>query len=164
MVLSYSCLGAAAAYLASASAFVPQEAFHTRPNAVDTTRQPSFAIASPAFPSFKLFSTTDNVLSEDQTLHTAERLSGMSRGEIQHIFEDLDADGSGTIDIAELDLLAKYFPGESFSPDLRKKLLTEIDTDGSGDIDSEGKFMPFCLVTHKTFVQFNADLLYKIAM
>ena len=29
----------------------------------------------------------------------------MSRGEIQHIFEDIDADGSGTIDIAELDLL-----------------------------------------------------------
>lgn len=53
-----------------------------------------------------------SVLTEDQALHTAERLSGMSRGEIQHIFEDIDADGSGTIDIAELDLLAKYFPGK----------------------------------------------------
>ena len=52
------------------------------------------------------------VLTEDQALHTAERLAGMSRGEIQHIFEDIDADGSGTIDIAELDLLAKYFPGK----------------------------------------------------
>ena len=54
-----------------------------------------------------------SVLSEDQALHTAERLSGMSRGEIQHIFEDIDADGSGTIDLAELDLLAKYFPGKN---------------------------------------------------
>ena len=146
MALSYSCLGAAAAYLAAASAFVPQQTFHTRPNAVDIIRQPSFAIASPAFPFFKLFSTTNNALSEDQTLHTAERLSGMSRGEIQHIFEDLDADGSGTIDIAELDLLGKYFPGESFTPDLRKRLMKGIDTDGSGDIDSEGEFMTFCLI------------------
>ena len=35
-----------------------------------------------------------NVISKEQALHTAERLAGMSRGEIQHIFEDLDADGS----------------------------------------------------------------------
>ena len=52
-----------------------------------------------------------SVLSEEQATHTAERLSGMSRGEIQHIFEDVDQDGSGSIDLAELDLLAKYFPG-----------------------------------------------------
>jgi len=52
-----------------------------------------------------------SVLSEEQATHTAERLSGMSRGEIQHIFEDVDQDGSGLIDLAELDLLAKYFPG-----------------------------------------------------
>ena len=52
-----------------------------------------------------------SVLSEEQAAHTAERLSGMSRGEIQHIFEDVDQDGSGKIDLAELDLLAKYFPG-----------------------------------------------------
>ena len=52
-----------------------------------------------------------SVLSEEQASHTAERLSGMSRGEIQHIFEDVDQDGSGSIDLAELDLLAKYFPG-----------------------------------------------------
>lgn len=75
------------------------------------------------------------VLSSDQALHTAERIAGMSRGEIQHIFDDVDSDGNGTVDIAELDLLAKYFPGESFTPELRKRLMSEIDTDGNGVIE-----------------------------
>lgn len=30
------------------------------------------------------------IASEDQVLHTAERLAGMSRMEVQHIFEDVD--------------------------------------------------------------------------
>ncbi|EED90230.1 calmodulin-like protein [Thalassiosira pseudonana CCMP1335] len=60
----------------------------------------------------------------------------MSRGEIQHIFDDVDSDGNGTVDIAELDLLAKYFPGESFTPELRKRLMSEIDTDGNGVIEA----------------------------
>jgi len=30
------------------------------------------------------------IASEDQILHTAERLAGMSRMEVQHIFEDVD--------------------------------------------------------------------------
>ena len=73
----------------------------------------------------------------------------MSRGEIQHIFEDIDADGSGTIDIAELDLLSKYFPGESFTPELRRKLMKEIDSDNSGDIDAE-EFYRWMVVNAKS--------------
>ena len=30
------------------------------------------------------------IANEDQVLHTAERLAGMSRMEVQHIFEDVD--------------------------------------------------------------------------
>ena len=30
------------------------------------------------------------IANEDQILHTAERLAGMSRMEVQHIFEDVD--------------------------------------------------------------------------
>jgi len=73
----------------------------------------------------------------------------MSRGEIQHIFEDLDADGSGSIDIAELDLLAKYFPGETFTPEVRAKLMKEIDTDGNGEIDAE-EFYQWMVVNAKS--------------
>jgi len=73
----------------------------------------------------------------------------MSRGEIQHIFEDLDADGSGAIDLAELDLLAKYFPGETFTPEVRAKLMKEIDTDGNGEIDAE-EFYQWMVVNAKS--------------
>lgn len=89
------------------------------------------------------------VLSKEQALHTAERLAGMSRGEIQHIFEDLDADGSGSIDLSELDLLAKYFPGETFTPEIRAKLMKEIDTGGNGEIDAE-EFYQWMVVNAKS--------------
>lgn len=73
----------------------------------------------------------------------------MSRGEIQHIFEDLDQDGSGSIDLAELDLLANYFPSENFTPELRKQLMAGIDTDASGDINAE-EFYKWMVVNAKS--------------
>ena len=39
--------------------------------------------------------------------------------------------------------------GETFTPDLRKKLMAEIDTDGSGDIDAE-EFYRWMLVNAKS--------------
>jgi hypothetical protein len=142
-------LGVTAASLAAATAFVPIPNKHSI--IPEVGHRSSFVIA-PAFvtpsKSSALAVTTD-VLSEDQTLHTAERLSGMSRGEIQHIFEDLDADGSGSIDLAELDLLAKYFPGETFTVELREKLMKEIDTDGSGDVSAE-EFYKWMVVNAKS--------------
>lgn len=164
MSRSYSLgLGAAATCLAAAaSAFVPQHALVPR---VPGGTSPSSFATAPAFVSSKshVLLANKELLSEDQSLHTAERLSGMSRGEIQHIFEDLDADGSGTIDLAELDLLAKYFPGESFTPDLRKKLIKEIDTDGSGDIDSE-EFYKWMVVNAKSEGMANAEGTKKMQM
>jgi len=81
--------------------------------------------------------TEQELQSEDQMLHTAERVAGMSRGEIQHIFEDVDADSSGAIDMVELDqLLIKYF-GEILSRDEKEKLMQEIDLDGNGTIDAD---------------------------
>ena len=52
------------------------------------------------------------VLDESQQKFTAERLAVMSKGEIQHIFEDIDKDGSGGISYDEFDFLERYF-GES---------------------------------------------------
>ncbi|KAL7574053.1 hypothetical protein ACA910_015631 [Epithemia clementina (nom. ined.)] len=76
-------------------------------------------------------------LTEDQMLHTAERVAGMSRGEIQHIFENVDADGSGDIDMAELDqLMTKYF-GQYIAKEDKEKLMKTIDADGNGTIDAE---------------------------
>ena len=49
------------------------------------------------------------VLDESQQKFTAERLAGMSKGEIQHIFEDIDKDGSGGITFDEFDFLEPYF-------------------------------------------------------
>ena len=122
-------LGAAVAALAlsNVGAFAPPS---SRPHTVRRYASSSTVATQPRFTIAPL-----HVLSEEQTLHTAERLAGMSRGEIQHIFEDVDSDGNGNIDVAELDLLAKYFPSESFTPEMRKRLMKEIDTDGNGVID-----------------------------
>ena len=121
--------GAAAAFLA----LQPGDAFVLPHFASHPARPPIVA-----FFSSTVHDSPQEILSEDQALHTAERLSGMSRGEIQHIFEDVDTDGNGSIDIAEIDLLlSKYFPCEAFSPALRKRIMKDIDTDGNGVIDEE---------------------------
>jgi hypothetical protein len=78
------------------------------------------------------------VRTKEQELHTAERIAGMSRGEIQHIFEDVDADGSGTIDLVELDLLlSKYFDDSAITKEKKLKILKEMDIDGDRQIDAE---------------------------
>lgn len=132
--------GTVAAFLALSTstthAFAPS---HRAPLAC-RARVPANAVAAAAAP---------NVLSDDQLLHTAERLAGMSRGEIQHIFEDVDADGNGAIDLAEIDLLTKYFPGEAFTPALRRRLMAEIDTDDNGVIDAE-EFYKWMVVNAKS--------------
>ena len=75
------------------------------------------------------------LLSEDQMRFTAERLSCLSKGEIQHIFADVDKDGSGRLSYDELDFLAPYF-GASWDDDFKKKVFAEMDTSGNGLIDA----------------------------
>ena len=143
--------------LASAAAFLALlSAGHTDAFSVITSSQSKRGgsrsnLAAPSLirPATTYSPTSLSVLSKEQALHTAERLAGMSRGEIQHIFEDLDADGSGTIDLSELDLLAKYFPGETFNAEIRAKLMKEIDTDGNGEIDAE-EFYQWMVVNAKS--------------
>lgn len=151
MARSSSTLG-----LASAAAFLAAGAYTdaftvTSPSVSTKTKRSSFA--SPSLLNIRSSaastSTSLAVLSKEQALHTAERLAGMSRGEIQHIFEDLDADGSGSIDLSELDLLAKYFPGETFNAEIRANLMKEIDTDGNGEIDAE-EFYQWMVVNAKS--------------
>lgn len=157
MAISYTHgLGVAAAHLAllasSVDAFAPHHHGSIAPMRRSVVGRSSRTHPTCAFFAAPRTPTTllhESVLSEDQTLHTAERLAGMSRGEIQHIFEDVDSDGNGTIDLAELDLLAKYFPGESFTPELRRRLMTEIDEDGNGEIDSE-EFYRWMVVNAKS--------------
>ena len=108
---SYTRISTVAAFLAlsntNVSAFTPAAMNQPTTRRIGDVSTPIVGISSP-----KKFTLPPlSVLSEEQATHTAERLSGMSRGEIQHIFEDVDQDGSGLIDLAELDLLAKYFPG-----------------------------------------------------
>lgn len=139
--------------LASAAAFLALlSAGHTDAFSVITSSQSkrgsSSRLTAPS-PIRPAIATSLAVLSKEQALHTAERLAGMSRGEIQHIFEDLDADGSGSIDLSELDLLAKYFPGETFNAEIRANLMKEIDTDGNGEIDAE-EFYQWMVVNAKS--------------
>ena len=46
-------------------------------------------------------------------------------------------------------LLNLNLAGETFTPELRKKLMAEIDTDGSGDIDAE-EFYKWMVVNAKS--------------
>ena len=149
MARSSSTLG-----LASAAAFLAAGAYTdaftiTAPSISTKTKHSHSSFAAPSLLNIRSTSTSLAVLSKEQALHTAERLAGMSRGEIQHIFEDLDADGSGSIDLSELDLLAKYFPGETFNAEVRANLMKEIDTDGNGEIDAE-EFYQWMVVNAKS--------------
>ena len=62
-------------------------------------------------------------LSEEQQKFVAERIQGMSRPMVQHIFDDLDRDGNGTMSYDELDFLAPYM-GEHRWSAARKRSLT----------------------------------------
>jgi len=125
-----------------------------------------------------------DALNAQQMDFTAERLSGFSRNMIEHIFDEVDMDGSGTIELDEMPFLARYL-GESWDMAEQKRIMEvralsllaqcpqddvpcafspgrigigeplcsmcvaaddvvvrvparqEIDTDGSGEIDSE---------------------------
>lgn len=57
------------------------------PNAAAVSRKPEAAILATGRHNVLLQQAIAN---EDQVLHTAERLAGMSRMEVQHIFEDVD--------------------------------------------------------------------------
>lgn len=74
----------------SVSAFAPGAA-NLRPlrsnAAAAASRQPKAAFHATGRHTILLQQAIAN---EDQVLHTAERLAGMSRMEVQHIFEDVD--------------------------------------------------------------------------
>ena len=62
----------------------------------------------------------------------------MSRGEVQHIFEDVDRDGNGMITTDELDFLVPYFSdSHEWTPTYKKTLFNDIDKSQNGSIDSE---------------------------
>ncbi len=57
-------------------------------------------------------------------------------GKYEEIFKRYDADGSGTIEAHELGEVMKEL-GQQLSPAELSKMIDEIDTDGSGEIDFE---------------------------
>ena len=116
-------LGVASACLVAAAGAFVQPQRSNRPRSFVGRRVFSADVPAP--------SSALSVLTEDQSLHTAERLAGMSRGEIQHIFEDLDADGSGTIDVAELDLLSKVSACDLHGASSEPSTLTSFPLDST---------------------------------
>ena len=61
----------------------------------------------------------------------------MSRPMVQHIFDDLDRDGKGTISYDELDFLAPYMGERRWSPARKATLMAEMDINKDNEISSE---------------------------
>jgi Ca2+-binding EF-hand superfamily protein len=74
------------------------------------------------------------VLTDAQQRFTEERICGMNASMIRHVFDDIDTDGSNTITIDELPLLAKQL-GENWDAEQCKTIMDEIDVDNSGEVD-----------------------------
>ena len=55
----------------------------------------------------------------------------MSRGMVNHIFEEVDRDGNGEIDYEELDMLAPYFSSVAWTPEVKAAILLHLDKHGS---------------------------------
>lgn len=58
----------------------------------------------------------------------------MSRGMVNHIFEEVDRDGNGEIDYEELDMLAPYFSSVAWTPEVKRAMFTEMDKDAGGSV------------------------------
>eukprot|EP01043_Picozoa_sp_COSAG02_P060280 COSAG02_NODE_7843_length_2822_cov_6.232831_1_plen_174_part_00 len=54
---------------------------------------------------------------------------------LQKVWENVDADGNGTLDRGEVHLVLVKMGWEHISKRLLDKVMAEIDTDGSGDVD-----------------------------
>eukprot|EP00499_Haloplacidia_sp_CaronLabIsolate_P006191 CAMPEP_0196780696 /NCGR_PEP_ID=MMETSP1104-20130614/8450_1 /TAXON_ID=33652 /ORGANISM="Cafeteria sp., Strain Caron Lab Isolate" /LENGTH=79 /DNA_ID=CAMNT_0042150911 /DNA_START=12 /DNA_END=251 /DNA_ORIENTATION=- len=61
-------------------------------------------------------------------------LSREQEEEIKKVFMDYDEDGSGTIDLSELQMLASDL-GEVLSPEELVEVMRILDTDGSGVVE-----------------------------
>ena len=81
--------------------------------------------------------STPEFLSEDQKKFVAERIQGMSQPMVQHIFDDLDRDGSGTLSFDELDFLAPYMGERRWSAARKQMLFDTIDTNHDQQITSD---------------------------
>eukprot|EP00960_Hanusia_phi_P044903 756896-Hanusia_phi.AAC.3 len=128
-----------ACVLPSVSAFNAPSSLALRPNALASPRIASRNPRRHACHSLR--ATSNPLLSDQQKQHTAERLGGMSRGEVQHIFEDVDRDGNGMITMDELDFLVPYFSdSHEWTPSYKKTLFSDIDKSQNGSIDSEEVF------------------------
>lgn len=98
-------LGAAAAFLALASN-VNVSAFAPAATAPTLTRSRGI-IGNQATKLPPL-----SVVSQEHASPDYRSSCGMSKADIQRLFEDVDRDGNGSIDFEELDyLLTEYFPG-----------------------------------------------------
>ena len=61
----------------------------------------------------------------------------MSRPMVQHIFDDLDRDGNGTMSYDELDFLAPYMGEHRWSHARKASLMEEMDKDGDNEVSSD---------------------------
>ena len=77
---------------------------------------------------------TGKAVAADQELFTQERLAGFSKGMLQHLFEEVDGDGSGELSYSELDLLTPYFSDEVWNKEFKDSLFQTMDKNSDGAI------------------------------
>eukprot|EP00961_Rhodomonas_salina_P014377 193043-Rhodomonas_salina.5 len=66
----------------------------------------------------------------------ADQLSASDREEFRELFNSIDSDGGGAIDLDELGEMMELL-GRPMSREKLQKMMSEVDTDGGGSIDFE---------------------------
>lgn len=119
---------------AASSAFSPGHLLPPSHTVTDRARAHAAIMAEPP-----VYSTaTGLAVTEDKDKFTIERLAGMSSGMVQHIFEEVDLNGDGTICYEEMDMLAPYFSHfGQWTEEFKRDIFSKMDVDKGGSIDAE---------------------------
>jgi len=77
------------------------------------------------------------VREEIRTVLTSRQWRAGTRDEklVKEIFERCDLDGSGTVDVTELNVGMRYLVGKDVSLEITKELMAKADSDGDGSLD-----------------------------
>lgn len=107
--------------------------------------------------------SVDNVQDEgsDPANDSQMRASQLKRDRLETIFRRYDVDGSGTIDVAELQLVLEEV-GQTVSDNEIEVLMKKIDSDNSGEIDFEEFLEAVEASDNRTFDEMNKAIEEKV--
>lgn len=88
----------------------------------------------------KGMSDTERIETNEQIIKMIDTFNGMTRWQLQILYDALDADGSGKLELVEVQSLVSKALGKNVTELLIKTAFAEMDEDGSGEVD----FNEFC--------------------